>query len=146
MKYFLDTSVLVAAFWADHHNHSSSLQLVSSATPSNAFCAAHTLAEVYSTMTRLPVRPAILPEQALLFVKQIRDRFTIVSLTEEEYFAAIEAAAAKGLAKGLIYDALTLAAAAKSKAGRIYTWNLGDFARLAQPRLASRIRTPQLGA
>lgn len=55
-----------------------------------SFCAAHTVAEVYSTMTRLPVRPSIPTEQALLFIRQMRKRFTVVGLTGKEYFATVE--------------------------------------------------------
>jgi hypothetical protein len=34
----------------------------------------HTLAEVYATMTALPVKDVIPPDQALLFVQEVRDR------------------------------------------------------------------------
>jgi hypothetical protein len=72
--------VLVAAFGAANKRKSA--------------CAAHTLAEVYSTMTALPVKDVIPPEQALLFVQETRDRFTIVTLTENDYYRTIEQAAA----------------------------------------------------
>lgn len=59
-------------------------------------CAAHTLAEVYATMTALPVKDVIPPDQALLFVQETRDRCTVVTLTEAEYYSTIEQTAARG--------------------------------------------------
>ncbi len=101
MKVFLDTSVFVAAFWGDHPQHPESVRLIKAATRKTAFCAAHTVAEVYSAMTRLPVKPPIPTEQALLFIRQLRERFTVVELTSDEYFETVERLAEKGFAKKL---------------------------------------------
>jgi predicted nucleic acid-binding protein len=141
MKEFFDTSVLIGAFWRGHPQHEASLGLVSAANKRKSACAAHTLAEVYATMTALPVRVAITPDQALLFVQEVRDRFAIVSLTEAEYYSTIEQAAERGFTSGRVYDALLLRCAAKVKAEVIYTWNLKHF-RLFDVELAERIRTP----
>jgi len=75
VTYFLDTSVFVAAFWGDRPQHGPSIALLKLATSATASCAAHTVAEVYSTMTRLPVKPPIPTEQALLFIRQIRQLY-----------------------------------------------------------------------
>ena len=142
MKEFFDSSVLVAAFYGAHVHHGASLAAIQTATKKTAFCAAHTLAEVYSVMTRLPVRPRISPDQGLLFIESIRERFTIVALSDREYYEVIAAAAGQGIGGGRIYDALILRCAEKSKADAIFTWNLTDFRQLAAPELSSRIRTP----
>ena len=142
MSIFLDTSVLVAAFWGDHPQHDLSVAVVKTASPGSAFCAAHTVAEVYSTMTRLPVKPPIPPEQALLFVQQIRQLFTVVPLTDEEYFSTVERLAQNGLAKNYIYDALIVRAAEKSGADIVYTWNISDFLKVSSPSILSKIRVP----
>ncbi len=142
MSIFLDTSVLVAAFWGDHPQHDLSVAIVKTASPGSAFCAAHTVAEVYSTMTRLPVKPPIPPEQALLFVQQIRQLFTVVPLTDEEYFSTVERLAQNGLAKNYIYDALIVRAAEKSGADIVYTWNISDFLKVSSPSILSKIRVP----
>ena len=84
MKAFFDSSVLVAAFYGQHVHHEASLAAIATASKKTACCAAHTLAEVYSVMTRLPVRPRISPEQGLLFVESIRERFSVVALSEKE--------------------------------------------------------------
>jgi predicted nucleic acid-binding protein len=141
MKEFFDTSVLVGAFWRGHPQHEPSLKLVSAANKKRSACAAHTLAEVYATMTALPVKDVIPPDQALLFVQEARDRCTVVTLTDDEYYDTIDQAAARGLTSGRVYDALLLRCATKVKADVIYTWNLKHF-RMISPDVADRIRTP----
>lgn len=141
MKEFFDTSVLIGAFWRGHPHHETSLKLVSAANKRRSACAAHTLAEVYATMTALPVKELILSDQALLFVQEARNRCTIVTLTEDEYYTTIEQAVARGLASGRVYDALLLCCAAKVKAEIIYTWNIKHF-RVISSSIADRIRTP----
>lgn len=92
-------------------------------------------------MTALPVKDVIPPDQVLLFIQEVRDRCTIITLTDIEYFGTLQHAAERGLASGRIYDALLLRCAMKSKADLIYTWNLKHF-RAIEPKLASKIRTP----
>jgi predicted nucleic acid-binding protein len=142
MKAFFDSSVLIAAFYAPHVDHGASLNAIRTAKRKSAFCAAHTLAEVYSVMTRMPVRPRVSPSQGLLFIEAIQERFTVITLTDREYFAVITDAAGRGIVGGRIYDALILRCARKAMVEAIYTWNLTDFQRVAPPDLASAIRTP----
>lgn len=92
-------------------------------------------------MTALPVKPIIPPEQVLLFVEEVRNRLTLISLSADEYFTTIQDAGSRGFTGGRVYDALLLACAAKSKAQVVYTWNLRHYQSLA-PSLASRIQTP----
>lgn len=141
MTEFFDTSVLVAAFWRGHPQHEASLDLVSAASRARSACGLHSLAEVYATMTALPVKNGIPPDQAVLFAQEMRERMTLVALDPEEYYATILAASERGLASGRIYDALLLRCAAKVEAEVIYTWNLKHF-RAIDPARAERIRTP----
>lgn len=141
MKTFFDTSILVAAFWEDHPHHQISLNVFSATRKKEAACAAHSLAEVYAVMTRLPVRPVVTGEQAMLFVHEMRDRLTVITLTENDYYATLQEAAERGHLGGRIYDALLLRCAAIAKAETIYTWNLKHFQHLA-PDIASKIQTP----
>lgn len=143
MREFLDTSVLVAAFWGSHVHHPSSIKLLASADKSHSACGIHSLAEIYATMSALPVKPPIPAEQVLLFVEEVRARLTPVSLDESEYFETIRNAADRGLSGGKIYDAVLLRCAEKYQAEIIYTWNLKHFHAIA-PRLADRITTPTL--
>lgn len=83
----------------------------------------------------------IAPEQASLFLEEVRSRVTVVALEESGYAAAIQRVCERRAAGGAIYDALLLQCAIKAEADLIYTWNLRHFQGLA-PELASRIRTP----
>jgi predicted nucleic acid-binding protein len=141
VKEFFDTSVLIAAFWGGHVHHPSSVTRLGAANKKHSACGSHSLAEVYAVMTALPVKPAIPPEQALLFVEEVRDRLTLASLDGEEYFTAIQKCAERGFASGRVYDSLLLACAAKVRAQSIYTWNAKHFQALA-PELAAHIHTP----
>ena len=141
MKEFFDTSVLVAAFWGGHVHHVPSLKRFAAAEKKHSACGIHSLAEVYAVMTALPVKPMIPPEQAFLFVEEVRNRLTLVSLSAKEYFAAIQTAASRGFTGGRIYDSLLLACAAKCKAQAVYTGNLKHYQSLA-PDLAPRMQTP----
>jgi len=141
VKFFFDTSVLVAAVSLQHEHHPPSLAAYLKADKKNACCAAHTLAELYATLTRMPGRQRMGGEQALFFLDEIRKRLTIVALDEEDYYSAIASAAAEGVVGGTIYDALLAQCALKANAATIYTWDLDHF-RLLGAEVARRIRTP----
>jgi predicted nucleic acid-binding protein len=141
VRVFFDTSVMVAAFWGDHKDHERSLEVFAAANRETGACGAHSLAEVYAAMTALPVRPVLSAEQVCLFVEQIPERLTIITLDEADYLKAIREVAERRAAGGRVYDALLLACARKSQAETIYTWDVRHFRQLA-PDLAERIRTP----
>ncbi len=141
MKEFFDSSVLVAAFLGDHPHHAASAKAFAGASKKKSSCGAHTLAELYSTLTSLPLKPMIAPEQAMLFLQDVRSRLSLIVLDAVEYFATIERTAEKRILGGRIYDALLLQCALKAKADTIYTWNLKHFQQLA-PDIAGKIKTP----
>ncbi len=141
MRAFFDTSVLVPVFLETHEHHERSLRVFVDATKRQDCCAAHSLAEVYATMTRLPGRHRLSGEQVLLFLDNIRERLTSVALTVDEYYAAIRDAADTGVVGGTIYDALIARCALKAKADTVYTWNTRHFEQLG-PVIAERLRTP----
>jgi hypothetical protein len=92
-------------------------------------------------MTRLPVRPRITPEQGLLFVENVRDYFSVITLSAAEQFEASAEAARRGLGGGKVYELLTLKCAAKAGAERVYALNLPGFVRLAPPEFQERLGT-----
>ncbi len=59
-------------------------------------------------------------DEAVLFLGNIRERLTIVTLDPDEQFAALEGAAALGITGGGIYDALIGKCALKAKAKHLY--------------------------
>ena len=141
MKAFFDTSVLVPVFYGDHERHDSSIAAFKRYNKKQAACGTHSLAEVYASLTRMPGRHRISSEQAMLFVTTLRERLTIIALTEEEYFRCLEANAALGVVGGTIYDAILAQCALKAKAEAIYSWNIRHY-QLLGPVVAKRLRTP----
>ncbi len=141
MKAFLDTSVLVATFYADHEHHPSSINLFLRFGKKDACCGAHSLTEVYATLTGMPGKRRVSGNEALLFLGDIRERLILVALNGQEYFQMAEASAAANLAGGAIYDAILGHCALKAKAEVLYTWNTKDFLRLP-PAIAGHVRSP----
>jgi predicted nucleic acid-binding protein len=141
LKVFFDTSVLVAAFLGDHPHHRSSLEAFAAAKPSEAACGAQSLAELYAVVTRMPLRPIIGGDQALLFIEELTSRLAVITLNGNGYRAALSDAADRGITGGKVYDALLLRCADLSGAETIYTWNVRHFQAIA-PHLAEKIRTP----
>lgn len=104
--------------------------------------AAHSLAEVYSILTRLPVQPRISPLAAHQLIQHnILGTFEIVTLTDVDYISLLNHLRAEGIAGGATYDALLLHAAWTSNVDQILTLNEKDFRRV-YPILADKIATP----
>jgi predicted nucleic acid-binding protein len=141
MRTFFDTSVLVPVFLEDHEHHQRSWNAFVEADKRSNYCAAHSLAEVYATMTRLPGRHRLSGAQVMLFLDNIREHLTPIALTGDEYYAAIKEAGGAGVVGGTIYDALIAQCALKAKADMLYTWNRRHFEQFGS-RIADRLRTP----
>ena len=141
MRRFFDTSVLVPVFLDQHVHHEASYKAYLKAQKRYDCCAAHSLAEVYATLTRLPGNLRASADQAMLFLADMAERLTFVALDAEEYWAAIADAADHGVLGGKTYDALLARCALKAKAETILTWNLGHFQQLGS-HVAKMVRTP----
>jgi predicted nucleic acid-binding protein len=141
VKAFFDTSILVATFYAHHQFHQPSIKLIARSRKNDGSCGAHSLAEVYSSLTGGTGRERVSGAEALRFIGDLVERLTVVNLTYQEYLKVLEKSSALGIAGGAIYDALLGQCALKAKAQTIYTWNTRDFVRLGSP-IAGRVRTP----
>ena len=141
MKGFVDTSVLVATFYGDHEHHAASIARFVRLDKQSGCTAAHCLAEVYAVLTGMPGKDRVTPDEALLFLADVRARLAVVSLTEAEYMTAITSAAQHGVAGGGLYDALLARCAVKAKVDVLYTWNVKHFTRLGAD-LAARVKRP----
>ena len=141
MKAFLDTNVLVAVFYGDHVHHEASLDVFTQFAKQDVSCGAHSLAEVYACLTRMPGRHRITGEEAMLFVTSIRERLTIVGLTPDEYVKTLQSSAARGVLGGAIYDALLAACALKAGAKKLFTWNARHYEQFV-PEVVGRLQTP----
>jgi predicted nucleic acid-binding protein len=145
MKVFCDTNVLIAAFLANHPHHQAARPVIErvKAKTDVGFVAAHSLAEAYAVLTRLPGANQIAPGLAWQLVDENTIKnFSLIALTPKEYSKTLEQAAANGVQDGRIYDALLLTAAIKSGAERIYTFNVGHFQNMADDTLRKRITAP----
>ncbi|HWZ82740.1 MAG TPA: PIN domain-containing protein [Terriglobales bacterium] len=141
MKTFFDTSVLVSAVLASHEHHERSLVIFAKSDRKTGCCAAHTLAELYSTLTRMPGKQRIVSDQALLFLDEVEERLELIHLNAREYRLAINEAARHGVVGGTIYDALLGQCAVKAGATRILTWDVAHF-QLLGPEIAGKVQTP----
>jgi predicted nucleic acid-binding protein len=141
MKGFFDTSVLVPVFYGSHIHHQASLRRFIQFDRSTGCCGAHSLAEVYSTLTRMPGKHRISSEQALLFLGSIRERLSIIALSSDEYADALQASAALGIVGGGIYDALLAHCALKAQAEVICSWNARHYGQCG-PEVMQRLQTP----
>lgn len=140
MKIFFDTSVLVATFYADHREHPASSRAFLAAGKDD-YCAVRTLGEVYSALTGLPVRPRITGPEGLRIVNQIRERLSLISLSDQEYLSVIERTACDGIVGGATYDAFIARCALKAGATVLLTWNVRDFTRLGLD-VSGIVKTP----
>ena len=141
MRWFFDSSVLVPALLPDHQHHARSFAAFAAASPKNAGCAAHSLAEVYATLTRYPGKQRLSAESAALLVQEIERRFTLVCLNSDEYRAAIHRIARMGIVGGAVYDGLVAECALKAGADYLYTWNARHFSLLG-PEVQKLVTIP----
>jgi len=145
MRVFLDTSVLVASVIEQHGDHERAFVLLQRVQndKDEGFVSAHSLAEMYATLTRLPAPFRHSPEQAHLSIEEnILKHFIISSLSGTDYSVLIKDAAAARIQGGTIYDAVLMKSAAKSAATKIFTLNLKHFRAVAPPDLVSLLSAP----
>ncbi len=145
MRIFCDTNVLIAAFLTAHPHHQAARPILERVkTSSNeGFVAAHSLAESYAVLTRLPQGQQVPASVAWQLINEnVVKHFSVVALTPKDYARTLEKASANGVEGGRVYDALLLCAAAKSSAERIYTFNVGHFQNMADEPLRKRIVAP----
>ncbi len=145
MRTFFDTSVLVAASVRAHPHHAQALPALQRvvAARDTGFIGAHTIAELYAALTRVPVLPRIHPSEAARIVTEdVLPHFEAVAVETQDYVEALVMVRDGGWIGAKIYDALLLRCAAKSKADRIYTFNVSDFRALAETSLQRKICAP----
>jgi predicted nucleic acid-binding protein len=145
MNIFFDTTVLVAASAQSHPHHLQAFPalLRVAAGRDRGFICAHSIAEVYASLTRLPVEPRIHPaEAARIVTENLLPHFKAVPIDKADYLDALRTVKDGGWIGAKIYDALLLRCAAKCNVDRIYTFNLGDFMLLAPRDLQGKICAP----
>lgn len=145
MNIFCDTSVLVAASVHSHPHHAQALPALLRvvAGRDHGFISAHSIAEAYVALTRMPVVPRIHPaEAARIVTENLLPNFETVPVAKKDYLDALATMRDGGWIGAKIYDVLLLCCAAKCAADRIYTFNLAEFNLLAPAHLRSKICSP----
>nr|WP_211173255.1 PIN domain-containing protein [Brasilonema bromeliae] len=138
-----DTSVLIAAFEVSHPRHSVCLPWLQQAQTQllQGFIATHTLAELYSVLTRLPVKPSISPYLAQQLIVENLKNFEVISLDTHDYQMVIAQMVNLNLTGGGTYDALIAQAAIKARVDILLTLNPNHFTRLGE-EIAQLVQTP----
>jgi predicted nucleic acid-binding protein len=144
MKYLFDTSVLVAAMMSGHSSYNVCLPLLQRAQTRQivGFISTHTLAELYSVLTRIP-QTKITPDLAQELIRDNLQTFEFVSLGAEDYTAAIDLMVRNRIPGGGIFDALIAQAALKADVDVILTLNAKHFIRLGTA-IAQKVQEPKL--
>ena len=107
-----------------------------------AVVAAHSLAELYAILTRLPLKPPIPPSMAWQMIQEnVLAIFEVIPLSESDYRAVLEHLAQTGITGGVTYDALIAYAAIKAQVDQLLTLNEKDFRRV-YPSLSEQIVAP----
>jgi predicted nucleic acid-binding protein len=132
MKVLFDTSVLVAAFEVSHPRHGVCLPWLQRVQKKeiNGYLSTHTFAELYSVLTRLPVKPTISPAVAQRLINENLNLFVAIPLTVDYYQQAIVCMVKLNLPGGGIFDALIAQAALKAEVDILLTLNPSHFTRL----------------
>jgi predicted nucleic acid-binding protein len=143
MKALFDTSVLVAAFEVSHPRHSVCLPWLQRVQEKkiDGYLSTHTFAELYSVLTRLPVRPPISPAIAQRLIDENLHLFTAIPLAANDYQKAIACMVRLNLPGGGIFDALIAQATLKAEVDVLLTLNPSHFTRLGED-LAKRVQVP----
>ena len=134
MKLYFDTSVLVAALLEQHPEHASAYRRMHSVKvkESEGLITTHGLAELYATLSALPLKPKLLPADANRIIQHsIIPLFTLLPLTNAHYLHSLQLTVESNLPSGAIYDALHFVAARLSNCDALLTFNLRHFQTLA---------------
>jgi predicted nucleic acid-binding protein len=128
-----DTSVLVAALVEPHPLHARAIPWLAAVGRGEAVgeCTTHALAETWSVLTRLPIDPAIAPPLATLAIERMAGLLTVIEVTRDVYWRAMQRCSTHGLRSGALFDAVHMVSAETSGADALVTFNPGDFTRLA---------------
>lgn len=134
MRVLLDTSVLVPALASALPQHEKAAPHLESVHRGeiHLIISSHALAECYSSLTALPVSPAVTPGQARRLVEEnvAEAAEDIVRLGGREYLKVLQRMTDLGLESGAVYDALHTCCAEKASADELRTFNGKDFRRM----------------
>jgi predicted nucleic acid-binding protein len=127
-----DTNVVVAGFLVDHDRHDVCRPWLGRAKNNEfqALISVHSLAEIYSVLTRLPMPHRLSPQTVERMLNENLVNFERIALSVTDYEAVLGDVVRLGIVSGGIFDALIGRAAIMGRADRILTFNVRDFERL----------------
>jgi predicted nucleic acid-binding protein len=142
-SYLLDTSCLVAAVCEWHSDHESTRREIERRTAAgeSPTLAAHSLAEAYSVLTRLPEPHRLRPDDALAVLEANWGETRLVALNAADYRSTLRRCRDAGIGGGAVYDALIASCARKARVATLVTWDVGAFERFLEDEPA--VRTPE---
>ncbi len=142
-SYLLDTSCLVAAVCGWHRHHASTRKEIErrAAAGEAPTLAAHSLAEAYSVLTRLPEPHRLRPDDALAVLEANWSETRLVALGPADYRSTLRRCRDAGIGGGAVYDALIASCARKARVATLVTWDVGAFERFLDDEPA--VRTPE---
>jgi len=141
-SYLLDTSCLVAAACGWHRHHDATRREIGrrDAAGEKLVLAAHSLAEAFSVLTRLPEPHRLRPDDALALIEANWGKTRLVALEAPDYRATLRRCRDVGIGGGAVYDALIAACARKARVRTLVTWDLEGFERFLEDEPA--VQTP----
>lgn len=139
-----DTNVIVAGILTDHQMHSMCRPWLNRAKnfEFRALLSVHSLAEVYSVITRLPKPYRVSAEVAQRLMVDNLGSFERIELMGADYDLVLADVVRLGITSGGIFDALIARAAIVGRADSLLTFNAKDFVRLG-PSIAALVQIPE---
>jgi len=134
MNVCFETSTLVAALLEKHPHHRLAFPHLQAAHKGKitAYLTTHALAELFATLTALPLKPRLLPHDVERLIEiSILPHFEVISLAAADYHAAISMTVTQNRSSGAIYDALHIIGARNAHCKKLLTLNLKHFRGLA---------------
>jgi predicted nucleic acid-binding protein len=127
-----DTSVIIAASLPQHTSYVPCFTQLRAAKTgqTQGYLSTHSLAEIYSVLTRMPSQPRMTPQDAKRLIESYLQYLKAVPLEQTDYEVAINMMTTLNLPGGGIFDALIAQAALKVSVDRILTLNQKHFTRL----------------
>ena len=134
--FMLDTNCMIAAVSRAHPRHTEAADEynVRLDRGESLILAAHSLAEAYSVLTRIPVPLRLSARQAATVLEtSFLNRGQVVSLDGPEYVALLQSLPSRGVTGGLVYDAIIAACARKGDADVFLTFNQRHIEQVIDP-------------
>jgi len=141
-SYLLDTNCLVAVVCSWHGHHEATRREIERryAAGEKLVLAAHSLAEAFSVLTRLPEPHRLSPEDAFALIEANWGETRLTWLTGSDYRATLRHCVESSIGGGAVYDALIAACARKARVATLVTWNVEGFERFLEDEPA--VTTP----